>query len=181
MPRDHRSALVSGAPNALTLSRFVLAAMWILLANSAPDNRAAFAAIAIVAAATDFIDGRMARRLGVARESGGWLDSVADVTFVLAALGCYATAHELPWAIPVLIAISFGQYALDSLWLHRAGAPVRSRLGHWGGIINYALVIAMALGEPGSFERSLIGRVVPIIELFYIAAVIERALAYRRV
>lgn len=179
MPRDHRNALVSGAPNALTISRFLLAAMWVLLAGAAPDNRPAFAAIAIVAAATDFIDGRMARRLGVAREYGGWLDSIADVTFVLAALGCYAAAQRLPWAIPVLIAISFAQYALDSLWLHRAGAPVRSRLGHWGGIINYALVIAMALGAPGSTERWLIERVVPIIELFYVAAIIERALAYR--
>ena len=180
MPRDHRSQLVRGAPNALTMSRFVLAAMWVLLANAAPDNRPAFAAIAVVAAATDFIDGRMARRLGVARESGGWLDSIADVTFVLVALGCYAAAHQLPWAIPVLIAISFGQYALDSLWLHRTGAPVRSRLGHWGGIFNYALVIAMALGTSGSVERSLIVRVVPIIELFYVAAIIERSLAYRR-
>jgi phosphatidylglycerophosphate synthase len=180
MPRDHHSGLMRGAPNALTISRFVLAAMWILLANTAPDNRPAFAAIAIVAAATDFIDGRMARRLGVARESGGWLDGIADVTFVLAALGCYAAARQLPWAVPVLIAISFGQYALDSLWLHRAGTPVRSRLGPWGGIINYALVIAMALGAPGSFERSLIVSVVPIIELFYVAAIIERALAYRK-
>jgi phosphatidylglycerophosphate synthase len=180
MPRDHRSGLVRGAPNALTISRFVLAVMWILLANTAPDDRGAFAAIAIVAAATDFIDGRMARRLGVARESGGWLDGIADVTFVLAALGCYAATHQLPWAIPALIAISFAQYALDSLWLHRSGAPVRSRLGHWGGIINYALVIAMALGMPGSFERWLIGSVVPIIELFYVAAIIERALAYRQ-
>ena len=180
MPRDHRGAALRGAPNALTISRFVLAAMWILLANTAPDNRPAFAAIAIVAAATDFVDGRMARRLGVARESGGWLDSIADVTFVLAALGCYAAAQQLPWAIPMLIAISFGQYALDSLWLHRAGAPVRSRLGHWGGIINYALVIALAFSARGSLGRSLIDRAVPMIELFYIAAIIERALAYRR-
>jgi phosphatidylglycerophosphate synthase len=179
--RDRRTGLLAQAPNALTLSRFVLAAAWIALSISMPDARATFAALAIVAAVTDFIDGRIARRLGVAHERGGWLDSIADVTFVLAALGCYAAAGQLPWSIPILIAISFAQYAADSMWLHRAGAPVRSRLGHWGGIINYALVLAFSLTKPDSLLRTHLTGVIPVVELFYIAAIIERALTYQRV
>ncbi len=178
--REPQSGILAQAPNALTVSRFALAAAWIALASATPDAYEAFAAIAITAAATDFIDGRIARRLGVAHESGGWLDSVADVTFVLAALGCYASARELPWLIPILIAASFTQYTIDSLWLHRAAAPVRSRLGHWGGIINYALVLAMALSRPNSIVREQVTGFVPVIALFYMAAIIERALAYRR-
>jgi phosphatidylglycerophosphate synthase len=179
-PRERHGALLARTPNALTISRFVLAAAWIVLARVSPDAFRAFATLAVVAAVTDFIDGRVARRLGIAHSAGGWLDSIADVTFILAALGCYASARELPWSIPWLIALSFGQYAVDSLWLHRADAPVRSRLGHWGGIINYTLVLAMAVTKPESIARSYILEVVPIIELFYIAAIIERALAYRR-
>lgn len=179
-PRERRGGLVAQTPNVLTTSRFALAAAWVVLARVAPEAFPAFAALAVVAAVTDFVDGRIARRLGVAHATGGWLDSIADVTFVLAALGCYASARELPWSIPLLIALSFGQYAFDSRWLHRANAPVRSRLGHWGGIINYALVLAMALTKPQSVARLYISEVVPIIELFYIAAIIERALAYRR-
>jgi len=179
-PRERYASLIALTPNALTVSRFVLAAAWIVLARVAADAFLAFATLAVVAAATDFIDGRVARRLGVAHDAGGWLDSIADVTFILAALGCYASARELPWSIPGLIALSFGQYAFDSLWLHRADAPVRSRLGHWGGIINYTLVLAMAVTKPESPARSYILEGVPIIELFYIAAIIERALAYRR-
>jgi phosphatidylglycerophosphate synthase len=179
-PRERPAGLIARTPNALTISRFVLAGAWIVLARVAPDAFPAFAALAVVAAVTDFIDGRVARRLGVAHDAGGWLDSIADVTFVLAALGCYASARQLPWSIPLLIALSFGQYAFDSVWLHRAGAPVRSRLGHWGGIVNYALVLAMALTKPESMARSYLLKGVPIIELFYIAAIIERALAYRR-
>jgi len=133
--------------------------------------------MAVAAAASDFIDGKIARRLGVAWEAGGWLDSVADVTFVLAALGSYAASGELPSLIPILIALSFGQYAADSMWLHRAAAPVRSRLGHWGGIVNYALVLAMALFP---WSREFIRAIAPTIELFYIAAIIERAIGYRR-
>ena len=179
-PRERHGALIARTPNALTISRFVLAAVWVVLARVAPGAFPAFAILAVVAAVTDFIDGRVARRLGVAHDAGGWLDSIADVTFILVALGCYASARELPWSIPWLIALSFGQYAFDSLWLHRADAPVRSRLGHWGGIINYTLVLAMAVTKPESSARSYIRQGVPIIELFYVAAIIERALAYRR-
>jgi phosphatidylglycerophosphate synthase len=179
-PRERHGGLIARTPNALTISRFALAAAWIVLTRVAPDAFSAFATLAVVASVTDFIDGRVARRLGVAHDAGGWLDSLADVTFILAALGCYASARALPWSIPFLIALSFGQYAFDSRLLHRAHAPVRSRLGHWGGIINYTLVLAMALTKPESMVRSYVLEAVPIIELFYLAAIIERALAYRR-
>src|SRR5215469_17144482 len=179
-PRERCARLIALTPNALTVSRFVFAAAWIVLARLAADAFLAFATLAVVAAVTDFVDGRVARRLGVAHDAGGWLDSIADVTFILTALGCYASARELPWSIPGLIALSFGQYAFDSIWLHRADAPVRSRLGHWGGIINYALVLAMALTKPQSIARVHIGEVIPVVELFYVAAIIERALVYRR-
>lgn len=172
--------MIGRVPDLLTLSRFALAGTWIALTLVMPDARMAFATLAVVAAVTDFIDGRIARRLGVTHEAGGWLDSIADVTFVLVALGCYASQGQLPWAIPVLIAASFGQYAFDSRWVHKAGTPVRSRLGHWGGIINYALVLAMTLTAFSADLRSLLLRIVPLIELFYIAAIIERSLSYRR-
>jgi phosphatidylglycerophosphate synthase len=177
-PREPTVGLLAQTPNALTISRFALAAAWIAFATAAPDAHLAFTVFAVVAATTDFIDGRIARRLGVAYSTGGWLDSVADVTFVLSALGCYAMRRELPIGIPVLIAISFTQYTIDSLWMHRANAPVRSRLGHWGGIVNYALVIAMAL-TAGSSLRPHITQLIPLIELFYIAAVVERAILYQ--
>lgn len=179
-PSEPANGLLQWVPDLLTVSRFAIAAIWIGLANVSPGAYPAFAMLAVAAAATDFIDGRIARRLGVTHEAGGWLDSIADVIFVLAALGCYASQHQLPWSIPLLIAASFAQYAFDSLWFHRAGTPVRSRLGHWGGIINYALVIAMAWTAAGSVARSYLDYLVPIIELFYVAAIIERSLAYRQ-
>ncbi|MGO9602424.1 MAG: CDP-alcohol phosphatidyltransferase family protein [Candidatus Binataceae bacterium] len=178
-PREPRSRLLAQTPNALTISRFAFAAAWVAFALTTPGDRRVFAIFAVIAAATDFIDGRIARRLGVARESGGWLDSIADVTFVLAALGCYAHAREVPLYIPVLIAFSFAQYAFDSRWMYRAGRPVRSRLGHWGGIINYALVLTLAFTKSGSAARTYLDGMIPVIGLFYIAAIIERAVAYR--
>ena len=65
---------------------------------------------------------------------------------MLVALSCEAHAGSIPAYIPVLIALSFTQYALDSVVILGSATPVASRLGHWGGIINFALVSALYLG-----------------------------------
>ena len=139
-----------------------------------------YGGLAIAAALTDFIDGRLARRLDAVSATGRWLDSVGDVTFVLAALFSEAALGALPFYIPILIAISFTQYAVDSMmFAHAEGGPVRSRLGHWGGIINYALVFGFAFGPLARWMPSAIRALAPILALFYAAAIIERALSYR--
>jgi len=168
-------------PNGLSALRFALAAIWIELAAHGHQGRLAFAIVAIVAAGSDFIDGRIARRLGVASGSGRWLDAIADVTFVLAAIFSEAAAGAIPFYIPILIALSFSQYVIDSVVLAaRAPGPVRSRLGHWGGIINYALVIELAILPPPAIAGAIVRGLAPLVALFYIAAISERAwLLYR--
>jgi cardiolipin synthase (CMP-forming) len=175
------AAMLAQIPNGLSALRFALAAIWIELASRAHDGRVAFAIVAIVAAGSDFIDGRIARMLGVASGRGRWLDGVADVTFVLAAIFCEAAAGAIPLYIPILIALSFSQYVIDSVVLApRAAGPVKSRLGHWGGIINYALVITLAVAPPPAIPGAIVRAFAPLIALFYIAAIAERAwLLYR--
>jgi phosphatidylglycerophosphate synthase len=165
--------------NALTLSRFAMAAAWIWL-YGARDPGGGPAAIAIVAAAaaTDYIDGRIARRMGAASTAGRWLDSAADVVFVLSVLGCFTAAGAIPVYIPVLIGISFGQYAIDSILIAPGRGPIRSRLGHYGGVINYAIAIALAAAPRGSTMRAIIGAAMPIVAGFYLAAIAERVLRY---
>jgi phosphatidylglycerophosphate synthase len=161
--------------------RFALAAVWIELAMRAHQGRLAFAIVALAAAGSDFIDGRIARRMGVASGRGRWLDGIADVTFVLAALVCEAAAGAIPYYIPILIALSFSQYALDSAVVGaRASGPIKSRLGHWGGIINYALAITLAVAPPPALPSVIVRELAPLIGLFYVAAICERAwLLYR--
>jgi len=174
------STFAAQSANALSALRFVLASAWVALYFSGHARRPALAAIAAVAAASDFIDGRLARRLAIAGGAGQWLDSVADVTFVLAALGCAAASGALPVYIPALIALAFAQYAADSLILKRAAGPIRSRLGHWGGIINYALVLVLAFAPPDSFPLVAIRAIAPAIALFYLGGIAERAIGYWR-
>ncbi|MDO8432659.1 MAG: CDP-alcohol phosphatidyltransferase family protein [Candidatus Binatus sp.] len=171
----------SQIPNGLSALRFALAAIWVELAANGHTGRAAYVIIAIVAAGSDFIDGRIARRLGVASDRGRWLDGVADVTFILAALWCEAVAGAIERYIPILIAISFSQYALDSIVIARASAgPIKSRLGHWGGIVNYAIVIALAFSPPRAMIAAAVRAMSPLVAIFYIAAIVERAWLFYR-
>jgi phosphatidylglycerophosphate synthase len=176
------AAVIAQIPNALSAIRFALAAIWVGLALNQHQGRLAFAIVAIAAAGSDFVDGRIARRLGVASGSGRWLDGIADVTFVLAALVCEAARGAIPYYIPILIALSFSQYAIDSaLIAERASGPIKSRLGHWGGIINYALAITLAIAPPPALPGAIVRELAPLIGLFYVAAMGERAwLLYRK-
>jgi phosphatidylglycerophosphate synthase len=182
LKRDARgNVILAQIPNGLSALRFALAAIWIELAAHGYHGHLAFAIVAIAAAGSDFIDGRIARRLGVASGGGRWLDGIADVTFVLAALFCAAAAGAIPFYIPILIALSFSQYAIDSIVIGaRTSGPIRSRLGHWGGIINYALVITLAIAPPPAFPGTVARALAPLIALFYVAAISERAWLFYR-
>jgi phosphatidylglycerophosphate synthase len=135
--------------------------------------------IALAGAISDFFDGRVARRMDSAGRFGQWLDGSADIVFVLTALACEAYAGAIPFYIPVLIAASFTQYVIDSLMICGSSTPVKSRLGHWGGVINFALVIILAFAPPPRWPATLLRAASPLIAIFYLAAIFERTLSYR--
>jgi len=168
------------AANLLSASRFLLAGLW--LAAGATGNRRPplMGPVALAAAASDFADGRLARQAGSLDRFGRWLDAVADIAFILAALSCETRAGSIPVYIPLLISLSFTQYALDSVLILGSAAPVASHLGHWAGALNYVLVITLAFAPPPRLPGRLIRRAAPLIGILYIAAMIERALNYRR-
>jgi hypothetical protein len=113
--------------------------------------------------------------MNIAGGVGRWLDAIADIAFVLTALTCEAFARTIPFYIPMLIAISFSQYAIDSMLL--SGAPIRSRLGHFGGIINYALVIVLSVAP---WAVGVVRAICPLLAIFYLCAIAERVLGYFR-
>jgi len=172
-------AVWKAAANLLSVSRFFLAALWLAAYASGNRGPALLGPIALAGAASDFADGRLARVTGSADEFGRWLDAIADIVFVLTALSCEARAGSIPTYIPVLIALSFTQYALDSVVILGSATPVASRLGHWGGIINFALVITLAAAPPPRLPGRLLRRAAPLIAIIYVAAIVERALNYQ--
>jgi phosphatidylglycerophosphate synthase len=166
------------AANLLSASRFVLGAMWLVAFVHGDRRPEVLGPIALAAALSDFVDGRVARLMRSADQFGRWLDSVADVAFVLTALACEAQAGAIPAYIPVLIAVSFAQYAIDSIVISGSSTPVRSRLGHWGGVVNFALVLLLAFASGARWPGIVVREASPLIAIFYVAAIFERMLGY---
>src|SRR5262249_36363208 len=117
------------AANLLSASRLVLAAIWAIAFAHGCRTPAFLGTIAILGAVSDLLDGNLARRMRIEGSFGRWFDSAADIVFILTALLCEASIGALPFYIPILIAASFSQYAIDSMLL--SGNPIRSRLGHF--------------------------------------------------
>jgi phosphatidylglycerophosphate synthase len=95
-----------------------------------------------VIAASDVLDGRIARRSGSESNAGRTFDHCADICFLMVALSTYAVLGTAPWWVPAAVGGSFGAYVLDS-WLRNGEGGtglVGSRIGHAAGVLNYALV-----------------------------------------
>jgi phosphatidylglycerophosphate synthase len=171
-PQGWRTALGAQIANALSLTRFALAAAWIVCARA--GERRALLAITLIAIASDFFDGRLARRLNAESAAGRWLDGIADVAFILTAMVGEVIAERLPIYVPVLVTLLFAQYAADSAW--RSGRPIASRIGHWCGIVNYALVLLLSSGWGRASAVAI--RLSPILAAFYTIAMAERIWLY---
>jgi len=106
-----------------------------------------------VAAASDVVDGRLARRAGTASAAGRFFDHLADIGFILVALSAYVRLGLAPWWVPASIAASFAFYFVDSLRrTPRAPSLIGSRLGHWGGVANYVLIGVLVFNHSAGLE-----------------------------
>ena len=84
-------------PNALSLSRLFLAALFI---PAGPPGRIV---LIVFAAATDFLDGWLARRTGTTTRWGALVDPIADRIFVLVAIVAYVLNGDLSVSAALLL------------------------------------------------------------------------------
>lgn len=119
-------------------------------------------ALALVAAASDFVDGRLARRLGAASRAGAVLDVVGDGVFVVLALSALASLRVVTWLLPIAVMLALGGLALASLRGRVASTePPRrrgpaDRAGHAAGIVNYGAVLAGSAAVAGVIDGAWI-------------------------
>ena len=100
-----------------------------------------------IAAASDYVDGPLARRAGTPSRYGALLDSLADIVFVVLATTAGAVTGRLSWAVPVAIVGAGTPYLVATLRRTRAGAEAPrafSAVGHAAGVCNYALAGLLA-------------------------------------
>ncbi|MDO5701198.1 MAG: CDP-diacylglycerol--glycerol-3-phosphate 3-phosphatidyltransferase [Bowdeniella nasicola] len=116
----HRSVNVN-LPNALTLGRIALVPVfiWLYLAGGT-GNRIAATLVFMVAAATDQLDGHLARSRNLETDFGRIADPIADKALVGAALVLLSAAHFVPWWVTILILIrELGITALRFVMIRR--------------------------------------------------------------
>ena len=134
----------------LTALRFALA-LPLAAAFAHPEllDRGPLAVYLAVALATDYFDGVVARRYGTASAGGQLFDHATDCFFVTTCLTGAALGGHVPLLLPVLIAVAFLQYAIDSYLLHRERQLRMSALGRWNGVLYFVPVGGVILADLG--------------------------------
>lgn len=87
--QENTRAELRRLPNVLSLSRLALAVLFV------PAGRGARIALICLAAATDFLDGWLARRTNTTTRWGALVDPIADRFFVVVAIVTYVLNGEL--------------------------------------------------------------------------------------
>lgn len=121
-------------------------ALPLAVAFARPDFLSAglIAVLLAVAIASDYFDGIVARRHGTASAGGQLFDHATDCLFVTAGLTGAALAGLVPLVLPVLVAVAFSQYVVDSYWLHRRKQLRMSTIGRWNGIGYFVPLVVLA-------------------------------------
>jgi len=139
------SALATPA-NAVTFARLLCAPpLWLVILAFAPSYPALV--IWIVLAATDGVDGYMARRHGTTR-SGAFLDPQADKALVLGAMWALVAADGFWWLPVALITVrELGISVFRSYWGRRGLAVPAS---YWAKVktVVQAVAVGLALLPP---------------------------------
>jgi CDP-diacylglycerol--glycerol-3-phosphate 3-phosphatidyltransferase len=137
-PPDHvadpvRSRAPLNLPNSLTLLRLLLVPVFVwLLLRAGGDNagdRVAAAIVFVIAGATDFADGWLARRQGLVTNFGKIADPIADKALTGAALICLSALNDLPWWVTVVILVRELAVTALRFWVIRFGVIPASRGG----------------------------------------------------
>ena len=178
MSTDSASAGWATLANAVTLTRVICVPL--LAMAIVGDARLSAAGLFVWAVTTDLIDGRLARHRGEVSNLGGLLDHSADALFCSVGLGALAWTGAVPALLPLLVALAFTQYMLDSRSI--AGQPLRaSFLGRWNGIFYFVMVgipvvrDALALSWPGAGLVMAIGWTLVVSTL---VSMTDRAVAF---
>jgi CDP-diacylglycerol--glycerol-3-phosphate 3-phosphatidyltransferase len=126
--------------------RILLAPVVMALVLAGSDTAAAI--VFAIAAATDWVDGRLARRWGVTTRLGAFLDTTADKLLVTTALiALVAVDRASPWVTLVIVAREFTILGLRAAVASGGRVMETSMLGKWKATVQFA-AITVAMVRP---------------------------------
>lgn len=109
--------------------------------------RVAAIALFVVASATDFLDGYVARRFGQHSRLGAALDPLADKVLLGAAIwsiwACGAAYDPVPLWYPVLVSLNDGVLGLGYLAVRSRIDPDRFRAMRWGKVATAGQMVVV--------------------------------------
>lgn len=128
MSANHTKQIDKNLPNKLTVLRIFLVPVFIVLlwlpaiTDDAVSNftaRCIAAAVFALSAATDFIDGKLARKYELVSNFGKFMDPLADKFLIIGALlAAVPVYEEFEWALIIsLLVIVFRELAVSSMRL----------------------------------------------------------------
>ena len=126
------------------MARILVTPVLVLLILS-PSRAAAYlaAALFVIAAASDSVDGWLARRYEITSRLGQWLDPLADKILVTAPVITLTAVGRFPlWAAAVIVVREFAVSGLRA-WLGTRGETMPA--SWWGKVKTVAQMLAVVL------------------------------------
>lgn len=146
-------------PNAITLSRLVLTVVFVAATSAGGTTGHVIALISFtIAAASDWLDGYLARKLGLVTPLGKLLDPLADKILVCAAF-VYLTSRGLcpVWATSLIIGREFLVTGLRQIAIEAGQVLAADNLGKWKTtfqlvfcITGLVWIVCAPFGEAGA-------------------------------
>ena len=158
-------------PVAMAIANESLFTSWLLLA------------LIVIAIASDYFDGKVARALKTASARGMLFDHGTDFIFVTIALFALSTIGLSSVLLPLLIVVAFSQYVLDSYFLFKQKQLRMSFLGRWNGIFYFVPIVLVATSRLPAFEQVQNNFNLMIVYFNYaltvstLASIVDRAIA----
>jgi CDP-diacylglycerol--glycerol-3-phosphate 3-phosphatidyltransferase len=137
-------------PNLLTMGRVVMIpiVLWLMYQQTRAANFWATILYSL-AAITDFVDGYLARRMGLTSVLGKFLDPLADKLIVLAALVLMVELGHVPaWAVIVIMARELSITALRTIAASEGVVIAASRGGKDKTAVQMVALVALILHDP---------------------------------
>lgn len=136
-------------PNLLTMGRIaaIPLVLWLMALDTRESNFWAMWLYA-VAAVTDFIDGYLARKMGLTSLLGKFLDPLADKLIVLATLVLMVDLDRVPaWAVLIIATRELSVTALRTLAIGEGVVIAASRGGKDKTAVQMVAVLALILND----------------------------------
>ncbi len=131
-------------PNAITFSRLILTAVFVgAISNPQVEGYAIGLIIFIIAAASDWLDGYLARKMGMVTPLGKLMDPLVDKILVSAAFVFFTAKGLCPvWVTALILGREFLVTGLRQIAIESGGVLAADRLGKWKTGFQLAYLIA---------------------------------------